>query len=202
MLFYNWRIIVLQCCGGLCHTSTWCIIIRYISLPSWASFTPPYSTPLVVTEHQAGLLVFYSSFLLVTCFTHDGVYMSMLLSQFVLHFPSPTESTDHSQCRDRHLFSVNRFISTISYIPFVCVNIQFFSVTYITLCNRPSSTSLLLTQIPSFYGWVWASLVAQLVMIPPAMRETWVWSLGWENPLEKGTATHSSSLTWRIPWTV
>ena len=34
----------------------------------------------------------------------------------------------------------------------------------------------------------------------PAMQETWVWSLGWEDPLEKGTATHSSILAWRIPW--
>ena len=44
--------------------------------------------------------------------------------------------------------------------------------------------------------------VAQLVKNPPAMRETWVWSLGWEDPLEKGKATHSSILAWRIPWTV
>jgi len=48
----------------------------------------------------------------------------------------------------------------------------------------------------------WASLVAQLVKNPPAMRETWVQSLGWEDPLEKGKATHSSILSWRIPWTV
>ena len=48
----------------------------------------------------------------------------------------------------------------------------------------------------------WASLVAQLVKNPPTMRETWVPSLGWENPLEKGNATHSSILAWRIPWTV
>ena len=48
----------------------------------------------------------------------------------------------------------------------------------------------------------WASLVAQLVKNPPAMRETWVRSLGWEDPLEKGTATHSSILAWRILWTV
>ena len=47
-----------------------------------------------------------------------------------------------------------------------------------------------------------ASLVAQLVKNPPAMQETWVWSLGREDPLEKGTATHSSTLAWRIPWTV
>ena len=42
-------------------------------------------------------------------------------------------------------------------------------------------------------------LVAQLVKNPPAMRETRVRSLGWEDPLEKGKATHSSILAWRIP---
>ena len=46
------------------------------------------------------------------------------------------------------------------------------------------------------------SLVAQLVKNPPAMQETWVRSLGWEDPLEKGKASHSSILAWRIPWTV
>ena len=48
----------------------------------------------------------------------------------------------------------------------------------------------------------WASLVTQLVKNPPAMQETWVRSLGWEDPLEKGMATHSSILAWRIPQTV
>ena len=47
-----------------------------------------------------------------------------------------------------------------------------------------------------------ASLVAQLVKNPPAMWETWIRSLGWEDPLEKGKATHSSILAWKIPWTV
>ena len=46
-----------------------------------------------------------------------------------------------------------------------------------------------------------ASLVAQLVKNPPAMWETWVRSLGGEDPLEKGKATHSRILAWRIPWT-
>ena len=45
------------------------------------------------------------------------------------------------------------------------------------------------------------SLVAQMVKNLPAMQETWVRSLGWEDPLEKGLATHSSILAWRIPWT-
>ena len=47
----------------------------------------------------------------------------------------------------------------------------------------------------------WASLVAQLVKNPLARLETWVRSLGWEYPLEKGKATYSSILAWRIPWT-
>ena len=47
-----------------------------------------------------------------------------------------------------------------------------------------------------------ASLVTQVVKTPPAMQETWVWSLGWEDPLEKEMATHASILAWRIPWTV
>ena len=47
----------------------------------------------------------------------------------------------------------------------------------------------------------WASLVAQLVKNPPAMRETWIRSLGWEDPLQEDVATHSSILAWRIPWT-
>ena len=47
----------------------------------------------------------------------------------------------------------------------------------------------------------WASLVTQMVKNQPAMQETWVWSLGREDPLEKGMVTHSSILAWRIPWT-
>ena len=46
----------------------------------------------------------------------------------------------------------------------------------------------------------WASLVAQRLKHLPAMRETWVRSLGWEDPLEKEMATHSGILAWSIPW--
>ena len=45
----------------------------------------------------------------------------------------------------------------------------------------------------------WASLVSQMVKNLPAVQETWVLSLGWEDPLEEGMATHSSILAWRIP---
>ena len=48
----------------------------------------------------------------------------------------------------------------------------------------------------------WPSLMAQLVKNRPAMQESWVRSLGWEDPLEKGKVTRSSILAWRIPWTL
>ena len=48
----------------------------------------------------------------------------------------------------------------------------------------------------------WASMADQIVKNLPAIRETWVQSLGWEDPLEKGKTTHSCILAWRIPWTV
>ena len=53
------------------------------------------------------------------------------------------------------------------------------------------------TGYPLQYSW--ASPVAQLVKNSPAIRETWVRSLGWEDPLEEGMANHSSVLAWRIP---
>ena len=48
--------------------------------------------------------------------------------------------------------------------------------------------------------YTWASLVAQLVKNPPAIWETWVLSLGWEDPLKKEMATYSSTLAWKVPW--
>ena len=51
------------------------------------------------------------------------------------------------------------------------------------------------------YIYLRASLIAQLVKNPPAMGETWLPSLGWEDPLEEGMATHSSILAGESPWT-
>ena len=59
-----------------------------------------------------------------------------------------------------------------------------------------------MTEHTFFLSVRWASFVAQLVKNLLAMQKTWVRSLGWEDPLEKGKATHSSILAWRIPWTV
>ena len=65
-----------------------------------------------------------------------------------------------------------------------------------------SSLKSLLSPIsPTIICLQFDSLLTQTVKNPPAMLETWVRSLSWEDPLEKGTDTHSSILAWRIPWT-
>ena len=60
-----------------------------------------------------------------------------------------------------------------------------------------TKSGLIVARLPSSV----ASLVAQTVKNLPATQETWVQTLGWEDPLEKGVATHSSILACRIPWT-
>ena len=75
-------------------------------------------------------------------------------------------------------------------------------------CNAGDPTSIPGSGISPGEGigyplqYSWASLVAQLLKNLPATWETWVQSLGWEDPLEKGKGTHSSILAWRIPWTI
>ena len=66
--------------------------------------------------------------------------------------------------------------------------------------SNVSYVPLLQYHIISVFAY-WASLVAQMVKNLPPMQETWVQSLGQEDPLEKEMATHSSILAWRIPWT-
>ena len=64
--------------------------------------------------------------------------------------------------------------------------------------NRINTFASFYLQLSAFR----ASVVAQLVKNPPALQETWVRSVAWEDPLEKGKTTYSSILAWRIPWTV
>jgi len=66
-------------------------------------------------------------------------------------------------------------------------------------CPLPLSPALPIPKIKHTFLSTRASLVTQLVKNPPAMWETWVQSLGWEDALEKGKATHSSILAWRNP---
>ena len=87
-------------------------------------------------------------------------------------------------------------------------NVKFAKATELPKENVPDSSGqekflhirFFLSRIKLMYPTTGVSLVAQMVKNLPAMRETWVLSLGWEDPLEEGVATHSSILAWRIPW--
>ena len=71
--------------------------------------------------------------------------------------------------------------------------------THVTMYGKITDTEIL--EIISVLNILRASLVAQRLKCLPTMQETWVRSLGWEDPLEKEMAIHSSILAWRIPWT-
>ena len=78
----------------------------------------------------------------------------------------------------------------------MALNYITFYVYFFSPSNFASLTNFNLTVVVNHE---WAYLVAQMVKNPPAMQETWVQSLGWEDPLEEGMATHSNILAWRIP---
>ena len=90
------------------------------------------------------------------------------------------------------LFSISVFPSFFFFF-WNQFQICLFSVFYSFLLKKQKSKKLLFC--------IGYSLVAQMIKNPPAMRESWVKSLGWEDPLEKGMATHSTLLAQRIPWT-
>ena len=73
---------------------------------------------------------------------------------------------------------------------------------YIWKCSVHILLKPSLNDFEHYLASIWASLVVQLVKNLPVMWETWVWSLGWEDPLEKGMATYSSVVAWRIPWAI
>ena len=78
------------------------------------------------------------------------------------------------------------------------LRIQNFYILMVTKGKREGNRSIRNLRLTYTH---WASLVAQMVKNLPAMQETRIRSLGWEDPLEKGMATHFSILAWRIPWT-
>ena len=93
----------------------------------------------------------------------------------------------------KSLFSSSS-LSAIRVVSFAYLRLLIFlSAILILVCASSSQAFQMM------YSAYRASLVAQLVKNPPAIRETWVWSLGWEDPLEKGKATHFGILVWKIP---
>ena len=84
-----------------------------------------------------------------------------------------------------------------------CCDFWLFGILYLILCVSLLHFSFsrlgTIKWVSHALTKLWAAMVTQLVKNPPAMRKTWVRSLGWEDPLEKGKATHSNNLAWRIP---
>ena len=107
-------------------------------------------------------------------------------------------------CSDTNLESDSRayILNLFSLVPSSSV-VKFFGSRGLDYISCYSSCSDL-PVVGAYYifRFAWASLVAQLVKNLPAMQETWAQSLGWEDPLKKGKAAHSSILAWKIPWTV
>ena len=108
-----------------------------------------------------------------------------------LSLPSVSPPWDFLECTWPFYFILSYFLFIIY---------TFYRSTVDSQCFRcTAGDSVIHTHI---YYWGWgASPVAQMVKNLPAMQEAWVRSLGWEDPLEKEMATHSSILAWRIPWT-
>ena len=109
---------------------------------------------------------------------------------------------NNSTCPKHSKFKITRQISAKFENSTFMLRVENHTTYLLTLIKINSGKQTTKAWNKSVFLKVWASLVAQLVKNPPAMQETWVQFLGWEDPLEKGTATHSTILAWRIPWTV
>ena len=171
----------------------WCGIVQI--LWSLLLLFPPMvfpSNPL--TEARACSVAFLASSSCpggCICFWIDGCLIFYLdsLSWLLVHvclkdFLNHLTVISHLPCNQ------TRFISSLWYIIFA----QFKFLKLESILSQH-----FLSLYPVSYQLLWASLVAQRLKHLLTMQETWVWSLGWEDPLEKEMATHSSILAWRIP---
>ena len=180
-IFISWRLVTL--CSGFCHTLTWISHgFTCIPHPDPPSHLPLYLIPLGLPSapgpstclmHQPGLVI---------CFTIDNIHVSMLFSRNIPLSPSPTEWK-----RDTNI--QNGKVLKIIYVFFkLLVSFKIWSP--ISRWEKVSSCKK---------GIKMTTLVVQIVKHLPAMWETHIWSLSWEDPLEKETAAHSSTLAWKNP---
>ena len=126
-----------------------------------------------------------------------GLFQGVQWSWYIFYALYPSSNVDHHTLNSRNDFST----WTVVFIPGILRNNQVEWRYHVINYDGSVHLWTKLSNKPSFPS-MWTSLVAQLVKNLPVMQETWVQSLGWEDPLEKGKATHSSILAWRIPRTV
>ena len=101
------------------------------------------------------------------------------------------------------LLSLDTFLSPISYCRLTQPpkNSDLFSLVFLTLWQEVNYNPTISAAVNVTCDSIWLNCTCKLVNHLPAMQETWVRFLDWEDPLEKEMATHSSILAWRIPWT-
>ena len=116
-------------------------------------------------------------------------YMIRLLC---FQFLSPTTSASQSAYH-------TIYVSMPLFMPFIWSELEYNPTTHTVWVATPSSRGSSQPRDQTQVSHTRASLVAQSIKNPPAMLETWISSLDWENPLEEGMATHSSTYAWRIP---
>ena len=133
----------------------------------------------------------------------EGVEESLTAFSTTFSRYDPAENVYLIYCVKLCLSCFSRGASIINFILFggIINFILFYGIYIIYIYNSFIYNFILFGEIINFTLF-WASLVAQLVKNPLAMQETWVRSLGWEDPLERRKGTHSRILAWRIPWTV
>ena len=128
-----------------------------------------------------------------------GILQARILEWVVIPFPrgsTPPRGQTLVSCIAGGFFTVWATERPSSWAKFYLYPKKFLSTSAKYLQRKHLSDFTLITH-PNII-----SLIAQLLKNPPVMQETWVRYLGWEDPLEKGKATHSSILAWRIPWTI
>ena len=130
-------------------------------------------------------------------------YWASLVTQMVKHLSATQETWVQSlgweDCLEKEMTTHSSILYTYTYVLYMYIQSYTYYILYLHKLYK------LIHKLYTYSIYVLeASLVAQLVKNSPVMQETWetwVRSLGWEDPLEKGMATHSSILAWRIPWT-
>ena len=96
------------------------------------------------------------------------------------------------------IFSKNQLLVSLTLV--FCLYFTFPALSFFPSFNyKLTLAKIIAFAICLYRDWTPASLLAQIVKSPPAMQETWVWSLSWEDPLEEEMASHSSNLDRRIP---
>ena len=188
---------------------SWCLWVCYLvfanvlqwvySLVYWKLNLPPSWIWLILTNFCHVLWPCHS---FKGCFLHSSFLFHQWLDGSLAFLYWLVNYKDRADKREGYVVHLDRLLFKTSVLSILVSIYNQFTHKAKLVCLKhkmilffsSNFAQLALSNFPMDSLFFWASLVAQLVKNPPAMWETWVWSLGWEDPLEKGKATHSSIL--------